>query len=359
MSDLIKVGITHGDINGIGYEVILKALENEDITEIFTPVIFGYKDLVEKTKSLLNIQDFKVVEIKNASEVIPGKINLVQVGFPQPQLRPGEITAEAGKAAAAALDMAAKALDNGLIDVVVTAPISKEAVQSDEFKFPGHTEYFEHHFGDGKKAQMILCTESLRVALLTVHVPISKVPSEVTKVALTEAVESFSATLKKDFGCVRPKIAVLSLNPHSGDGGLIGNEESTEIIPALEELRNKGILAFGPYAADGFFGHGDYKGFDGVLAIYHDQGLAPFKSLAQNGGVNFTAGLPVIRTSPDHGTAFGIAWKGMADGSSMREAIYMAIDIFRRRSRFEESAQNPLKKYSTEKIDKSERQDRP
>ena len=359
MSELIKIGITHGDINGIGYEVIMKALADESITEIFTPVIFGYRALAEEAKSMTGIPDIKLNVVADASKALPGKINIVELKMPQPVLCPGEITKEAGMAAVEALEMASDAFEKGDIDVIVTAPISKEAAQNETFNFPGQTEYFQQKFGDGEKAQMILFNDSLRVALLTVHLPLANVASQVTFENIVDSVERFSYTLKQDFGIVRPKIAVLSLNPHSGDGGLIGTEEENIIIPALEELRENGILAFGPFAADGFFGHGDYKGFDGILAIYHDQGLAPFKTLASGGGVNFTAGLPLIRTSPDHGTAFGIAWKNMADGSSMREAIYSAIDIWRRRESFQEAAANPLKKYSSDRPDRGERQERP
>ena len=356
MSRLLKVGITHGDMNGIGYEVIVKSLANEGITELFTPVVYGYPQLLHEAAKISEIP-FQFKHVSSGREAEEGKVNVVSLKSKMPELAPGMISHEAGNVAVEALEMGVEALKNGDIDVLVTAPISKESVQSDSFRFSGHTEFLEARLGEGEASQMILCNDNLRVALLTVHVPISKVAANITQEKIEKAVESFSNTLKKDFGKERPAIAVLSLNPHAGDGGLLGEEEQEIITPALNTLRNKGILAFGPFAADGFFGHRLYSNFDGILAMYHDQGLAPFKTLA-SAGVNFTAGLPYIRTSPDHGTAFDKAWKGIADHSSMLAAIYAAIDIYRRRKNFEEASANPLKKHvaeKPEKFDKSER----
>lgn len=358
MNPNIRVGITHGDVNGVGYEIIFKALAEEGITDVFTPVVFGVKEIAEETLQRFNLPNIKINEVKDAADIKPGKINLVTLAGKVPELHPGEVRKDAGQSAVDSLETAVKALKKGEIDVLVTAPISKEAVQSENFNFPGHTEYLTERLGTEGCSQMILCNDSLRVALLTKHIPVSQISENVTIENIKEAVAQFADTLKKDFGFVRPAIAVLSLNPHAGDGGLLGREEEEVIKPALNELMDQGYLAFGPYPADGFFGHSGYEKFDGVLAMYHDQGLAPFKTIASNGGVNFTAGLPYVRTSPDHGTAYDIAWKGEADPTSMRDAIYMAIDIFRRRKSFEEVSSNPLKKYIHERPEKGERFDR-
>lgn len=358
MSKTIKVGITHGDINGVGYEVILGALGAEGMSELCTPVVFGYFALAEKARKLLGIEGQRLYKIADPSLAQPGRINVVEIGHNVPEHNPGTPTAASGSAAVAALDMAVKALKEGEIDVLVTAPISKEAVQSETFRFPGHTEYLEAKAGDGHKARMILFDDHIRVALVSTHLPVAHLAEAVTKESVKEAIESLRVSLKQDFGFERPRIAVLSLNPHAGDGGLLGSEEQEVIIPVIEEARENGTLAFGPYAADGFFGSEAYRHFDGIVAMYHDQGLAPFKALAGDKGVNFTAGLPFVRTSPDHGTAFSIAWKGEADPTSMREAIYKAIDIYRNRERYLEAAENPLKKLVTERPDKGERQDK-
>lgn len=358
MSQPIRVGITHGDINGVGYEVILKALANETMTELCTPVIFGYHAIADKCRKQLELEEMKLYKSPSALAAQDGRINIVEIGEEVPEVTPGEGTPVSGQAAVAALNMAVEALKEGEIDVLVTAPISKEAVQSEEFKFPGHTEFLEETIGEGAKARMILFDDYVRVALVSTHLPLSQVAAAVTKEGVEVAVASLNDSLKRDFGFERPRIAVLSLNPHAGDGGVLGSEEKEIIEPVIKEMRDKGILVFGPFAADGFFGMGDYRKFDGILAMYHDQGLAPFKTLAGERGVNFTAGLPYVRTSPDHGTAFGIAWKGIADETSMREAIYKAIDIYRRRQIYEAATANPLKKHTTDRPDKGERQDR-
>ena len=353
----IRVGITHGDVNGVGYEVIFKAIAEEGMTELFTPVVFGLQPLANKALQLAGAHNVKLNVVNSAEKIKDGKINLWELKL-QPELHPGEVRKDAGQSAVEALETAVEAFNKGDIDVIVTAPISKEAVQSDTFKFPGHTEFLTERVGEGEEAMMILCDEALRVALQTVHLPITQVAENISQEKIIENVEKLSHTLKKDFGVVRPAIAVLSLNPHSGDGGLLGKEEEDVIQPALQTLVEKGYLAYGPFPADGFFGHQLYKKFDGVLAMYHDQGLAPFKTIAKDGGVNFSASLPLVRTSPDHGTAFDIAWKGVADPASMRNAIYMAIDIFRRREDFEEAAANPLKKFVHEKPEKGEKNEK-
>lgn len=352
------VGITHGDINGVSYEIILKAIGEEGMTDLFTPVIFGIPEIAENSLSGLDLPAIKLNVIDSPSEAKERRINIVRLKGNVPQLKPGEVSKDAGESAVEALEEAVKALQNDEIDVLVTAPISKEAVQSETFHFPGHTEFLTDRLGEGEEAMMILCNDTLRVALLTKHIPVAQISQNITQEKIVEAVEKFALTLKKDFGIVKPSVAVLSLNPHAGDGGLIGDEEEKIIRPAIKQLMEKGVLAFGPFPADGFFGHGSYKKFDGVLAMYHDQGLAPFKTIATSGGVNFSANLPFVRTSPDHGTAYDIAWKGEADPTSMRDAIYMAIDIFRRRSSYEEAAENPLKKYIHEKPERPERFDK-
>lgn len=358
MARPIRVGITHGDINGVGYEVILKALADEKMLELCTPVIFGYHSIAEKARRQFGLEDQRLYKSGSAGQAQDGRISVVEVGGTAPEVVPGEPTEDSGKAAVAALEAATGALEEGTVDVLVTAPISKEAVHGEAFDFPGHTEYLEAKIGHGAKARMILFDDNVRVALVSTHLPISKVAQGVTKESVEAAIVSFDDSLRRDFGIPRPRIAVLSLNPHAGDGGVIGTEEKDIIEPVISACREKGILSFGPFAADGFFGMGDYRKFDGIVAMYHDQGLAPFKTLAGERGVNFTAGLPFVRTSPDHGTAFGIAWKDQADATSMREAIYAALDIFRRRNIFEEASSNPLKKYVTEKPERGERQPR-
>lgn len=358
MARPIRVGITHGDINGVGYEVILKALADEKMLELCTPVIFGYHSIAEKARRQFGLEDQRLYKSGSAGQAQDGRISVVEVGGTAPEVVPGEPTEDSGKAAVAALEAATGALEEGTVDVLVTAPISKEAVHGEAFDFPGHTEYLEAKIGHGAKARMILFDDNVRVALVSTHLPISKVAQGVTKESVEAAIVSLDDSLRRDFGIPRPRIAVLSLNPHAGDGGVIGTEEKDIIEPVISSCREKGILSFGPFAADGFFGMGDYKKFDGIVAMYHDQGLAPFKTLAGERGVNFTAGLPFVRTSPDHGTAFGIAWKDQADATSMREAIYAALDIYRRRNIFEEASSNPLKKYVTEKPERGERQPR-
>ena len=341
----LRVGITHGDINGIGYEVIMKALMPEGMTDLCTPVVFGSPAVASYYKKSCGLEEFKPRIISDASKAEPGQINFVDINAGELRIEPGQPTADGGRAALMALDKAVEALRNQEIDVLVTAPINKEAMKLAGFPFPGHTEYLQENLADGQQALMVLCREGgPRVALVTIHIPLSEVSAAVTTESVADKLRGLHHTLRKDFAIERPKIAVLSLNPHAGDGGVIGSEEMDVITPAIEEVYAKKILAFGPYAADGFFGSGAYKKFDAVLAMYHDQGLAPFKMLALEDGVNYTASLPFIRTSPDHGTGYDIVNQGVADPSSMRAAIYAAIDIFRRRRTYYRSKANPLKK---------------
>ena len=354
----LRVGITHGDINGVGYEVILKALAHDDISQLMIPIIFGYHSLAKKCIDTFGIESVHLNKIFNLSDVEEGVVNIIDIDNSEPTLTPGIPSSLSGQLSVKALDMAITALKNGEIDVLVTAPICKEVVQNDTFHFPGHTEYLEDKDKPYGKALMILCTETLRVVPATIHTPLGKVQQNISADTIEDVLMRFDESLKKDFGVRRPRIAVLSLNPHAGDGGLLGTDENEVIIPAIKSASEKGLLVFGPFAADGFFGKGLYSKFDGVVSMYHDQGLIPFKVLANDRGVNFTAGLSFVRTSPDHGTAFDIAWKGEADPSSMREAIYRAIDIFRARNIDDEIHSNILKKYTHTKPDREERHEK-
>ncbi len=346
MSRPIRVGITHGDINGIGYEVIMKAVGAEGFTGICTPVIFGTARLVSFYRKQLGLNNFYFKQISSAENAADGEINVVNISQEDWKVTPGVPSEEGGAAALLSLEHGVQALKDGHIDVLVTAPIDKHSIQSDTFAFPGHTEYLREKAGEGSKSLMILFDDHIRVALVTTHLPISEVASAVTSDNVEETVRLFESALRSDFAYERPKIAVLALNPHCGDNGLLGSEEKDVISPVIEKCQTDGMLVFGPYSADGFFASDACTRFDGVVAMYHDQGLAPFKALAREHGVNFTAGLPFVRTSPDHGTAYDIAGKGIADPTSMREAIYKAIDIFRRRGQFVRASANPLKKQS-------------
>lgn len=348
MSRKIKVGITHGDINGVGYETILKVLEDNRLLELCTPIIYGSAKIAAAYRKSLGIQGVNFNQIQAADDAADEANNIINVVGEEVRAEPGVSSPEAGQAAFAALQRATADLREGSIDVLVTAPINKANIQSDSFTFPGHTEYLESQAG-GPKALMVLCNDTLRVALVTTHLPVAKIPEAITKEAILSKLEVFNRSLQRDFGIHAPRIAVLALNPHAGDGGLLGTEEQDIIIPAVAEARERKILAFGPYAADGFFGAGRFVKFDGILAMYHDQGLAPFKALAMDSGINFTAGLPFIRTSPDHGTGYDIAGSGEASAESLREAIYAAIDIYRNRRRDDEAHRSPLRKQYREK----------
>lgn len=350
----LRIGITQGDINGVGYEVILKTFDNPAMLELCTPIIYGSPKVITYHRKALGM-DTTFSIINSASEASNGRINVVNCNDDEVKVELGKPSREAGKAAFEALEKAMMEYKEGLYDVLVTAPIHKEMIQSEAFAFPGHTEYIEQSVGEGAKALMILASEQLRVALVTTHLPIAKVASTLTSELIGEKIQLFDASLKTDYGINSPRIAVLALNPHAGDGGVIGNEEDTIITPAIKSMREQGILCYGPFPADGFFGNGTYNRFDGVLAMYHDQGLIPFKTLSMGEGVNFTAGLPLVRTSPDHGTALDIAGKGEASESSFRQAVYMAIDIHRNRQRDAEARRNPLRKLYFEKRDDSDK----
>ena len=344
----IRVAITQGDINGVGYEVILKAFADPAILELCTPIIYGSPKIATYHRKALNLEtNFSI--INSAEDAREGRVNLLSCFDDEVKIELGQPSKEAGEAALKALDRAMTDFRQGYYDVLVTAPINKATIQSTSFHFPGHTEYIETSVGDGKKALMILMSDDLRVALVTTHLPVKDIAKAITKEVIVEKASIFHQALRRDFRISSPRIAVLALNPHAGDDGLLGSEEKNVIVPAIEELAEKGIQAFGPYPADGFFGSGTYDHFDGVLAMYHDQGLAPFKTIALENGVNYTAGLPIVRTSPDHGTAYDIAGQGKADENSMRQAIYTAIDVFRNRQNYDEPLKNPLPKLFHEK----------
>jgi 4-hydroxythreonine-4-phosphate dehydrogenase len=349
MSNKIRIGITQGDINGIGYEVILKILEDNRILELCTPVVYGSAKIAAFYRKMLDLGPVQFNQIAEARDARDNVNNIINVVGEDTKVEPGVSSQIAGQAAFVALERAVADLKNGDIDALVTAPINKHNIQSETFTFPGHTEYLEASVGDGNKALMILCNERVRVALVTTHLPISKIPEAITKEAILEHLTTFKRSLIEDFGLEAPKIAVLSLNPHSGEEGLLGTEEQDVISPAIAEAKDNKILAFGPFAADGFWGSGQYSKFDGILAMYHDQGLAPFKTIAMESGINYTAGLPYVRTSPDHGTGYDIAGKGVANEDSMRQAIYSAIDILRNRRRHAEATRNPLRRQYYEK----------
>jgi 4-hydroxythreonine-4-phosphate dehydrogenase len=347
---MIKVGITQGDINGIGYEVILKTFADIRMAEICIPVIYGSAKVAAYHRKAMELQTVAFNQISNAKDATINKVNIVNCINEETKVELGQSTPVAGEAAYQSLEKAVSDLKSGIIDVLVTAPINKHNIQREDFHFPGHTEYLEERFGkDEDKSLMILVKDSLRIALVTGHIPLAEVPKVLTKEKIIDTAIRFEKSLKRDFRISRPRIAVLSLNPHAGENGLLGNEENEIITPALNELQEKKILCFGPYPADGFFGSGEYSRFDGILAMYHDQGLAPFKTLAMEDGVNFTAGLSIVRTSPAHGTAYNIAGQNKASEESFRQAIYMAIDTFGNRAEYDKARSNPLKKLYVER----------
>ncbi len=350
----IRVGITQGDINGIGYEVIFRTFENNEIFELCTPVVYGSPKLAAYHRKALEL-DVAYNAVERVDEIQDGKLNIINCNSDDVHIELGIATRESGEAAYQALERAVKDYQEGVIDLLVTAPINKNTIQSDDFHFPGHTEYLQERLGEGRKSLMILCSEGLRFAIATSHLPLRDVPAAITPELLEEKLTIFNQSLKEDFNIDAPKIAVLSLNPHSGDNGLLGKEEIDVIIPTIEKMSREGILCYGPFGADGFMGSGKYTAFDGILAMYHDQGLTPMKLLAMSNGVNFTAGLDAVRTSPAHGVAYDIAGKGCADENSFRQAIYTAIDIYRNRLFYNEARRRPLRKLYFEKRDDSNR----
>lgn len=336
----VRVGISIGDFNGIGPEIIMKSLSDKSITDFFTPIIFGSGKLFTFQKNIFKL-NLNFNYITEASQAQGGKLNMVNLSKDNVNVDLGKPTEESTKMAIDSLETATEALMKGEIDVIVTAPINKDEMVKMGFKHAGHTGYFEEKFN--KKGLMFLVTNDLKVAVSTHHIPVSEVAGEISKEKIKKQVKILNQCLIEDFCIEKPKIAVLGLNPHAGDGGLIGKEEIEIIQPAISELFDSGIMTFGPYPADSFFQPSKYSAFDGVLAMYHDQGLAPFKTIAYENGVNYTAGLPFIRTSPDHGTAYDIAGKNIADEQSFSEAIFTAIKIFRNRSEYKDLMQNKLR----------------
>lgn len=341
---MIRVGITHGDINGIGYEVILKTFSDQRMTELCVPIIYGSSKVAAYHRKALDLPAVNINVVSRAEEAGLNRVNIINCVEDDIKVELTQSTPVAGRAAYKALEAVVADLKSGAIDVLVTAPINKHNIQNAQFHFPGHTEYLEQTLGDGQKALMILMTDTLRVALVTGHIPVSQVPSQITVENIVTKLQVFNQSLKQDFTIIKPRIAVLALNPHAGDNGVIGNEEVEIIKPAMEEAERLGVMSFGPFPADGFFGSKMYEDFDGVLAMYHDQGLAPFKALAMEEGVNYTAGLPFVRTSPAHGTAYNIAGQNLASESSFRQAVYTALDVYRSRQSYREATAHPLRK---------------
>lgn len=347
MSDArIRIGITHGDINGIGYEVIIKALSDPRMADLCTLVVYGSSKAASYyRKSVEEVESFNFNLIARATEANPKRINLINLTSEEIRIEPGTVSSLAGESSVAALRAAAADLKAGHIDALVTGPICKENVQSPEFNFTGHTEFLADEFQG--EPLMIMCSDRLKVGLVTIHIPVSEVSAAITQERVVASLRRLRASLIQDFSIREPRIAVLALNPHAGDGGLIGTEEAEVILPAIQTAARERILAFGPFAADGFFASAAYTKYDAVLAMYHDQGLAPFKALSSS-GVNYTAGLSVVRTSPAHGTGFDIVGTGKADQASLREAIYAAIDICRSRRVYAQITANPLQKFKRE-----------
>lgn len=325
-----RIGITLGDVNGVGPEVVIKALTDNRLHNIITPVVYGSAKVISFFKKQLNIDEFNYTQVRNKGQFAPKSINVVNCWDDTLEINPGKASKQTGKAAFFALKQACEELKEGVIDALVTAPIDKQSIHSDEFPFTGHTEFLTQFFG-ATESLMFMVSDSIRVGLVTEHIPVKDIAMAVTKERIEAKLKIMEQSLRKDFGISKPRIAVLGLNPHAGDGGLIGLEDEQIIKPVIIDQKSKGKLIYGPFPADGFFA-GSHTKYDAVLAMYHDQGLIPFKSIAFEEGVNFTAGLPVVRTSPDHGTGYAIAGKNQANESSLRMAIYRAVDILKNRN---------------------------
>ncbi len=343
MSKKVRIGITIGDINGIGPEVIIKALSHPSVIEHITPIIYGSSKVMAYHKNIVKNINFSFTSVSSAANASYNRINVVNVTDQQSNIELGKATEEAGRMAFMAMERAVQDAKSGDLDAIVTAPINKSAMQMAGFQHIGHTEYLTESF-DVKVSVMTMVSSSNIIALATNHVSIENLPSKIDKDKIIEKIKVLTESLKQDFGLEKPTIAVLGLNPHAGDEGLIGTQEIEHIKPAIKEAKNNKVLVAGPYAADGFFGNSDFSKFDAILAMYHDQGLIPFKLLSFGEGVNFTAGLPIVRTSPDHGTAYSIAGKNIANDESMRKAIYLAKDLYNNRKEYIESTKDPIKK---------------
>ncbi|MBW6501231.1 MAG: 4-hydroxythreonine-4-phosphate dehydrogenase PdxA [Bacteroidales bacterium] len=338
----IIAGITHGDINGIGYEVIIKALMDNRVNDICVPVVYGSPKVAAYHRKALNINNFSFNNIRTPEEANNRKANMINCLDDETRVELGKPTEHGGEAALVSLERAVDDIISNKIDVLITAPIDKKVIQSERFRFSGHTEYLGKKAGV-KEALMFMISESMKIGFVTGHVPLREVPELITVEMILSKLRIMNRSLIVDFGVRKPCLAVLGLNPHAGDSDLLGKEETEVIIPAIEKAQNEGILTFGPFPADGFFGAGSFSKFDAILSMYHDQGLAPFKALSFDSGVNFTAGLPFVRTSPVHGTAFSIAGRGEASEGSFRHAVFLACDIFRNRQLYHEITSNPLK----------------
>lgn len=341
------IGISCGDVNGIGIELIIKTFSDTRILDLCTPVIFASNKVINFYRKTVEDSNFSFYHTKEFDRINPKQVNIFNCWDEEVTITPGTLNEVGGKYAMLSLTTAVDAFKKGKIDALVTAPFHKSNVQSNNFSYTGHTPYLKNIF-NAQDVVMMMCAANMRVALVTEHVPISEVAKHITQESILSKLNIMNASLQKDFGINKPRIAVLGLNPHAGDEGLVGNEEETIIKPAIKQAKNNNILAVGPYSADAFFARGQYDKFDAVLAMYHDQGLIPFKSLALGEGVNYTAGLNIIRTSPDHGVAFDIAGKGIANHASFLQSIYYCMDIFEKRQEYEENRANPMKKVSTE-----------
>jgi 4-phospho-D-threonate 3-dehydrogenase / 4-phospho-D-erythronate 3-dehydrogenase len=345
----MKIAITSGDINGVSSEVLIKCLSNKDVLQYFTPVLYNSAKVLSYHKNTVDVAGFDYHKVNDARSVRANKINLINCSNEVMNINLGTASEEAGKFAQLTLQQACQDLKDGLVDALVTLPINKQAMQMASFQFPGHTEFLEHFFH--KKGLMMMVSDDLKIALVTNHLPISQVSDSITKELIDKKLQAVHQSLMVDFGIERPMIAVLGLNPHAGDNGALGSEDDEIIRPAIIEAKKKGIMVAGPFSADGFFGSSGFKKYDCILAMYHDQGLIPFKSLSFGSGVNFTAGLNIVRTSPDHGTAFDIAGKNEANESSVRKAIFTALDIARNRSEYISSRENKLDKVRPADLD--------
>ena len=338
----VRVGITHGDVNGIGYEIIIKTLQDQRLMELYTIVVYGSSKVASYHRKVLNINDFNFNLVKKADQAHPRRPNIVNIHDEEIKIDLGKSTSVAGELALLSLEAACEDLQKDIIDVVVTAPINKKNIQSPGFAFPGHTEYLAKKFNTDNYL-MLMITNALRIGVVTGHIPLCTVKDALTEELILQKIQVMNLSLMRDFGIVKPRIAVLALNPHAGDDGLLGIEEKTVIKPAIDKAFDQNILAYGPYPADGFFGSSNFKNFDGILAMYHDQGMVPFKLMSFDEGVNFTAGLPVIRTSPAHGTAYDLAGKNEASPEAFRNALYLAGDIFMHRLEYDELHANQLR----------------
>lgn len=344
-NDKPSIGISCGDINGIGIEIIIKTFSDNRILDLCTPVIFGSNKLINFYRKTIPDVNFSFQNLKDINRIYPKQVNIYNCWEEEVNITPGLMNETGGKYAVKSLQAAVNALKAGQIQGLITCPIHKKNVQSPDFNFSGHTPFLKSYFG-ADDVLMLMCSDNMRVGLVTEHVPVKDIARFITRQAILKKLQILKESLQKDFGIDKPRIAVLGLNPHAGDEGLIGTEEEEQIKPVIKEARHNNILAFGPYSADAFFARGSHEKFDAVLAMYHDQGLIPFKSLSKGEGVNYTAGLSAVRTSPDHGTAFDIAGKNKADESSFRQSIFTTIEILKQRSEYAQNRSNPMKRMS-------------